>query len=95
MGAESAEFPRGRIRRRYIAANTTHLWQNMERAHYPWARENVERIKEEIARQAEIQQMQQQIQGLSEEVNGRKGYEEYLLSKMQENLSGGTENGKQ
>lgn len=71
------------------------FWQNMERAHYPWARENVERIKEEIARQAEIQQMQQQIQGLSEEVNGRKGYEEYLLSKMQENLSGGTENGKQ
>lgn len=69
------------------------FWQNMERAHYPWARENVERIKEEIARQAEIQQLQQQIQGLTDEVSGRKGYEEYLLSKMQENLSGGTDNG--
>lgn len=71
------------------------FWQNMERAHYPWARENVERIKEEIARQAEIQQLQQQIQGLTDEVNNRKGYEEYLLTQMQEKLSGGNNNGNQ
>ena len=71
------------------------FWQNMERAHYPWAHENVERIKEEIARQAEMQQLQQQVQGLTDEVNSRKGYEEYLLTKMQENLNGGNNNGNQ
>ncbi len=26
------------------------FWQNMEKAHYPWARENVERLREEIRR---------------------------------------------
>ena len=67
----------------------------MEQAHYPWARENVERIKEEIARQAEIQQYQQQVQGLTDEVQNRQGYEEYLLTQMQEKLSGGENNGKQ
>ena len=71
------------------------FWQNMEQAHYPWARENVERIKEEIARQAEIQQYQQQVQGLTDEVQNRQGYEEYLLTQMQEKLSGGENNGKQ
>ena len=39
------------------------FWQNMEKAHYPWAHDNVERIKEEIARQQEIAQYQAQIQG--------------------------------
>ena len=58
------------------------FWQNQEMAHYPWAHDNVERIKAEIARQQELQQMQTQIDGLSKEVDGRKGYEEYLLEKL-------------
>ena len=58
------------------------FWQNQEMAHYPWAHDNVERIKAEIARQQELQQMKTQIDGLSKEVDSRKGYEEYLLEKL-------------
>ena len=68
------------------------FWQNMERAHYPWAQENVDRIREEIARQqqmaqmqAQMAQMQQQnadlegqLSGANTELEQRKGYEEYL-----------------
>lgn len=58
------------------------FWQNMESAHYPWAHENVERIREEIARQQEIAQYQAQIAGLQKEVENRKTYEDYLKSKI-------------
>ena len=61
----------------------------MEKAHYPWAHDNVERIKEEIARQQEIAQYQAQIQGLEGEVKNRQDYEQYLLSK----INGGINNG--
>ena len=60
------------------------FWQNMERAHYPWARDNVERIKEEIARQREMAMMQQQIAELEGEVQNRQGYEEYLQTNIKE-----------
>lgn len=65
------------------------FWQNMEKAHYPWAHDNVERIKEEIARQQGIEQLQEQIGGLQQEVQNRAGYENYLL----EQLNGGNANG--
>lgn len=58
------------------------FWLNMEKAHYPWAHDNVERIKEEIQRQQEIAQYQQQIQQLDNEVLNRKNYEEYLKSQI-------------
>lgn len=58
------------------------FWQNMEKAHYPWAHDNVERIQEEIARQAEIAQYQAQIQQLQEQVQGRTEYEEYLKQQI-------------
>lgn len=72
------------------------FWQNMERAHYPWAQENVERIREEIERQQQIAQMQQQmaqmqaqnadlegqLSGANEEIENRKGYEEFLKSRI-------------
>ena len=58
------------------------FWLNMEKAHYPWAHDNVERIKEEIQRQQEIAQYQQQIQQLDNEVSNRKKYEEYLKSQI-------------
>ena len=65
------------------------FWQNMEKAHYPWAHDNVERIKEEIARQQGIKQLQEQIGGLQQEVQNRAGYENYLL----EQINGGNANG--
>ena len=58
------------------------FWQNMERAHYPYARDNVERIQEEIARQAQMAQMQAQIDGLSQELKNREEYEEMLKKNL-------------
>lgn len=63
-------------------------WQNMEKAHYPYARDNVERIRTEIARLNEMAQLQNQIAGLQEEVNSRKAYEQYV----QDTLRGGNAN---
>lgn len=60
------------------------FWQNMERAHYPFARDNVERIKAEIERQQEMAQQNEQIKSLQEEVSNRTGYEEFLKSKIHE-----------
>lgn len=58
------------------------FWQNQEMAHYPWAHDNVERIKAEIERQQAMQAMQQQVKTLSTEVDSRKGYEDYLLERL-------------
>lgn len=58
------------------------FWQNQEMAHYPWAHDNVERIKAEIERQQAMQAMQQQVETLSTEVDSRKGYEDYLLERL-------------
>ncbi len=61
------------------------FWQNMEKAHYPWANDNVERIKEEIKRRAEMEQLQAQVAELSQENVNRAGYENYLINRMAEN----------
>lgn len=65
------------------------FWLNMERMHYPFAHDNVERIKEEIARQQEIAALQQQvaerdviIQQQNEEIQNRAEYAKLLISKM-------------
>lgn len=58
------------------------FWQNMERAHYPWADENVERIKGEIERQNEIAQYQQQIAQMQTEIENRAGYAALLAENM-------------
>ena len=58
------------------------FWQNMERAHYPYARDNVERIQDEIARQAQVAQMQGQIDGLAGEIKMHESYEDMLKSKI-------------
>lgn len=68
------------------------FWQNMEKAHYPWANDNVERIKAEIQRQQEIAQYQAQIQQLQGEVQNRAGYEGYLLNRIKELTAGGKNN---
>lgn len=71
------------------------FWQNMEQAHYPWAHENVERIREEIAQQQQLAAMQEQIAGLQKELEtekgNRTGYEDYLKTMIP---NGGENNGK-
>lgn len=69
------------------------FWQNMERAHYPWAQDNVERIEAEIQRQAALAQEQQQIAALQGDVQHRAEYEGYLLNKIKEMIDGGMKNG--
>jgi len=58
------------------------FWQNMERAHYPFANDNVERIKAEIARQNEIAQYQKQVAGLQGELETHTAYEGYLQEQI-------------
>lgn len=65
------------------------FWLNMEKAHYPGAHENVVRIQEEIARQAQMEQLQAQAQeaatqnaALKEELEVRRGYEGYLQEEL-------------
>ena len=64
----------------------------MERAHYPWASDNVERIKAEIARQNEIAGYQDKISRLTEDVKNRAGYENKLLHTIK-TLKEGANNG--
>ncbi len=62
------------------------FWQNMEKAHYPWARDNVERIKEEIQRQEQAQMQQQQLANAQKEINSRAKYEQYLAEEMKKSV---------
>lgn len=68
------------------------FWLNMERTRYPFAHDNVERLREEIARQAEIRQLQAANAGLQTEVNNRMEYANYLAA-MLEKQRGGIING--
>lgn len=68
------------------------FWQNMERAHYPWASDNVERIKGEIERQneiaqlkgriAELEPMAAQVPEMQKEIENRAGYAAYLAGEL-------------
>ena len=68
------------------------FWQNMERAHYPWAADNVERIKGEIERQneiaqlkgriAELEPMAAQVPEMQTEIENRAGYAAYLAGEL-------------
>ena len=62
------------------------FWQNMEQANYPFAHDNVERLKEAVAQQ--MAQMQSQIASMQDEINNRKGYEDFLATQI-----GGTADG--
>ncbi len=58
------------------------FWLNMEKAHYPYARDNVERLREQVKQQQAAEQHQAQIQTLQDELANRKKYEGYLQSEM-------------
>ena len=69
------------------------FWLNMEKAHYPGAQDNVERIRSELMQQmqqmqAQIQQQSGQIQQLQTEVQNRAGYEQHLIKQFEEKLKG-------
>lgn len=65
-------------------SNRTRLvfWQNMERMHYPFAHDNVERLKEEVARDEQMAQMQQQMAAMQGEIDTRKEYEALLQGQV-------------
>jgi hypothetical protein len=72
------------------------FWLNMEKMHYPFANDNVERLREEIARQQEIAQYQAAIAERDNVINQQKGeigkragYENYLVEKIKEQATGG------
>lgn len=60
------------------------FWQNMESAHYPWAHDNVERLREQITGQ--MQAMQQQIAeqeaAMEKEKESREIYEQGLRDEI-------------
>lgn len=58
------------------------FWLNMERAHYPFARDNVERLREEIRRQQQLEQQQEQIAALQQENSKHQEYEGYLQGEI-------------
>lgn len=62
-------------------------WLNQQKAHYPFAQDNVERIKKVIEQQAQMQQMQQmmaqqqeQIAGLEAENKNRAAYGDMMFN---------------
>ena len=57
-------------------------WQTMERLHYPFAADNVERIRLLIQEQAQMAQLQAQNAALAKEVENRAGYAGYLAAKL-------------
>lgn len=72
------------------------FWLNMEKMHYPFANDNVERLREEIARQQEMAQYQAAIaerDGIIEqqkdEIGKRAEYENYLIEKIKGQVAGG------
>ena len=65
------------------------FWLNMERAHYPLAHDQVERLREEIARQQEIAKLQAAvaerdgiIEQQKQEIQNRAEYANLLISKL-------------
>lgn len=71
------------------------FWLNMENAHYPFAHDNVERLREEIARQQEMAMLQQQVGQLQGQVGQLEGdlknrakYEGYLIDQIKQRTGG-------
>ncbi len=64
-------------------------WRNMERAHYPYARENVERLEAQIAMQQQMAALAQRAKTAEDEVKMREQYEGYLMNE----INGGQANG--
>lgn len=59
-------------------------WLNQQKAHYPFAQDNVERVREIIKEQAVMEQMQQQISRLQAENANRAAYGDQLYATAKE-----------
>ena len=57
------------------------FWLNMQRAHYPFAQDNVERIRERIAEEGEMALMQKQIEKLSKDNANRAAWGEQTVER--------------
>jgi hypothetical protein len=55
-------------------------WMNMERMHYPYASENVQRIQYEIEQMQMQAKMKARAESAEKDVKNHEGYEEYLRS---------------
>jgi hypothetical protein len=69
------------------------FWQNMERSHYPYANDNVERIKAEIERQQQMAMLQRRVEELESDVVNRAKYEGELINNINQ-LKGAKQNAK-
>lgn len=56
-------------------------WQNNEAARYPFAHDNVERLKEVIIANRQAAMAQEQMGAMAQEIDKRKEYEAYLFDK--------------
>jgi hypothetical protein len=63
------------------------FWLNMERTHYPFARDNVERLREEISRRQALEQKEAQLAELLQEVEQKEGYENYLKDEINNRIN--------
>lgn len=54
------------------------FWLNMAEAHYPYAQANVDRLRLQIRKKAEAEQLAQRLADAESEIESRKGYEEQL-----------------
>lgn len=63
------------------------FWLNMERTHYPFARDNVERLREEISRRQALEQKEAQLAQLMQEVEQKEGYENYLKDEINNRIN--------
>lgn len=59
------------------------FWQNMEKAHYPWAQDNVERLKEQLEQAQQMQMIAAENEQLKQAVNTKSGYINYLQNELQ------------
>ena len=62
------------------------FWLNMMRAHYPFAQDNVERIRERIAEEGEMAIMQKEIDNLSRDNANREAWGKQTMEKARANL---------
>lgn len=60
------------------------FWLNMMKAHYPFAQENVERVRERLAEEGQMAIMQKQIDNLAADNANRAAYERQILGQARE-----------
>ena len=60
------------------------FWMNMMRAHYPFAQDNVDRVRERIAEEGQMAMMQKTIDNLAADNANRAAYEQQILGQARD-----------